>query len=356
MTVFCYGPGSFLFYDISGYLLFAVLFVVLFAIMMALSFSAVRHADHLAELLGEPYGTLIMTLSVITIEVSLISAIMLGGEAAPTLARDTMLAVLMIVMNGVVGVVLLVGGFRHWEQVFNLRGANAFLTVLVTLATMSLIMPKFTVSTQDPSLTETQSLLFAAITIVLYATFLTMQTSRHRSFFVEPEPDQAVAGERTQDHLSGELSKSVPYHAAFLVLTLVPAVLLSKKLAVLVDFGIESWSLPVAIGGLLIASLVLAPETLAAINSARKNHLQRAVNICLGSALATIGLTVPAALAISIVIHQPIQLGVSNTDLVLLLLTMLVSVLTFGSGRTNMLQGAVHVVIFLVYVVLIFDS
>ena len=218
LTLFCYGPGSNLFYGISSYLLFAVLFLLMFVVMMALSFSAVRHADHLAELLGEPYGTLILTLAVITIEVSLISAIMLGGEAAPTLARDTMMAVLMIVMNGVVGIVLIVGGFRHWEQVHNLRGANAFLTVLVTLATMSLILPKFTVSTPDPSLTETQSILFGVITIVLYATFLTMQTSRHRAFFVQPEPDEAVASKRTHEHHLGEPSKSVSYHAVLLIL------------------------------------------------------------------------------------------------------------------------------------------
>lgn len=350
ITALAYGPGSFLFADVFGLPLFSGLFAVLFIVMLLLSFSAVRHADHLAELLGEPYGTLILTIAVITIEVALISAIMLSGNAAPTLARDTMMAVLMIVMNGVVGVVLLVGGFHHSEQEYNLRGAVAFLTVLVTLATMALILPNFTVSTPDPSLNRVQSELFAVITIVLYLTFLAIQTVRHRSFFVQPGKEDGDGGHHDQS--SGG---SVPYHAIMLVLTLVPAVLLSKKLAVLVDFGIATWSLPVALGGIVIASLVLAPETLAAFHSARQNYLQRAVNICLGSALATIGLTVPAVLAISIYSGEEIQLGLGNTDMTLLILTMFVSALTFGGVRTNMLQGAVHLVIFMVYLVLVFN-
>ncbi len=353
LAILLYGPAAYLFGDTFSLPIFLVLFVLLFCVMMAMSFSAVRHADHLADLLGEPLGTLILTIAVITIEVALISSIMLSGDAAPTLARDTMMAVLMIVMNGVVGVVLLVGGFHHREQEFNLRGANAFLTVLVTLATMSLILPKFTVSTSDASLNNTQSELFAVITIVLYATFLAMQTRRHRSFFVQPLAENASEGD-VKHHSHGE-ANSILFHAVLLVGILVPIVLLSKKMALLANFAVGTWQLPAALGGVLIASLVLAPEALAAFHSARENYLQRAVNICLGSALATIGLTVPAALAISVFINQPIQLGVTNTDLTLLLLTMFVSALTFGGGRTNMLQGAVHLVIFVVYIVLIFD-
>ena len=173
---------------------------------------------------------------------------------------------------------------------------------------------------------------------------------RHRSFFVQPGSEESEGGHH--DTVGG---RSVQYHALMLVLTLVPAVLLSKKLAVLVDFGIATWSLPVALGGIVIACLVLAPEALAAVHSARQNYLQRAVNICLGSALATIGLTVPAVLAISIFSSKEIQLGVGNTDMTLLILTMFVSALTFGGVRTNMLQGAVHLVIFVVDLVLIFN-
>ncbi|MEM6462266.1 MAG: calcium:proton antiporter [Pseudomonadota bacterium] len=350
VTAIAYGPGAFLFAGDFSLLMFVSLFVLVFMIMLLLSFSAVRHADHLAELLGEPYGTLILTIAVITIEVALISAIMLSGNAAPTLARDTMMAVLMIVMNGVVGMVLLIGGLRHSEQEYNLRGAVAFLTVLVTLATMTLILPNFTQSTPDPSLSRIQSEWFAFITIVLYATFLAIQTVRHRSFFMQPGNEET---ENTHERPS--VSAAVLYHAILLVLTLVPAVLLSKKMAVLVDFGLATWSLPIALGGIVIASLVLAPEALAALKSARQNYLQRAVNLCLGSALATIGLTVPAVLVISIFSGEEIQLGLGMTDMTLLILTMFVSALTFGGVRTNMLQGAVHLVIFVVYIVLIFN-
>lgn len=349
-TGLAYGPFAGLFSGGFTVPLFSVLFAILFCVMLLLSFSAVRHADHLAALLGEPYGTLILTIAVITIEVALISAIMLSGEANPALARDTMMAVLMIVLNGVVGLVLVVGGFYHREQAFNLQGARAFLTVLVTLATMTLILPNFTQSTPDPSLNRIQSEWFALITIALYVTFLAIQTMRHRSFFVQPDSETHDDGGH---HVTG--SRSVGFHAVLLVLTLVPAVLLSKKLAVLLEFGVGTWHLPAAIAGVIIACLVLAPEALAALASARQNLLQRAVNICLGSALATIGLTVPAALAISIYANHPLELGLSDTDMTLLVLTMFVSGLTFGGVRTNMLQGAVHLVIFGVYLVLIFN-
>lgn len=349
-TGLAYGPFADLFSGGFTVPLFSVLFAILFCVMLLLSFSAVRHADHLAALLGEPYGTLILTIAVITIEVALISAIMLSGEANPALARDTMMAVLMIVLNGVVGLVLVVGGFYHREQAFNLQGARAFLTVLVTLATMTLILPNFTQSTPDPSLNRIQSEWFALITIALYVTFLAIQTMRHRSFFVQPDSETHDDGGH---HVTG--SRSVGFHAVLLVLTLVPAVLLSKKLAVLLEFGVGTWHLPAAIAGVIIACLVLAPEALAALASARQNLLQRAVNICLGSALATIGLTVPAALAISIYANHPLELGLSDTDMTLLVLTMFVSGLTFGGVRTNMLQGAVHLVIFGVYLVLIFN-
>ncbi len=351
VTALSYGPGAWLFAGVFTPTLYSILFTILFVTMLLLSFAAVRHADHLAALLGEPYGTLILTIAVITIEVALISAIMLSGESNPALARDTMMAVLMIVLNGVVGLVLVVGGFYHSEQEFNLRGARAFLAVLVTLATMTLILPKFTQSTPDPSLNRIQSEWFALITIVLYVTFLAMQTMRHRSFFVQPGAEEGDGD--GHHHMTG--SRSVGYHAVLLVMTLVPAVLLSKKLAILVEFGVTSWALPAALGGIVIAALVLAPEALAALASARQNYLQRAVNICLGSGLATIGLTVPAALAISIYANQDLVLGLSDTDMTLLILTMFVSGLTFGGVRTNMLQGAVHLVIFVVYLVLVFN-
>lgn len=335
----------------------AGLFVWIFAAMLWCAFGVVRHADGLAELLGEPYGTLILTLAVTAIEVALMAAIMLAGEDNPTLARDTMMAVIMIVLNGVVGTALLIGGLKHGEQEFNLQGARTFLAVLIPLATMALILPRFTKSTADPTLTPLQEILFAAITIALYATFLATQTRRHRAFFVQPgETDSALGPDHGGDHgpTHGK-PRSIPWHAVLLVLTLLPIILLSEKLAALVEFGVARLAAPEALGGVLVAVLVLSPEGLAALGAARANRIQRSVNICLGSALATIGLTVPAVLAISVVTGHPIVLGLGDTEIVMLVLTLLLSMLTFGAVRTNMLQGAVHLVIFVVYVVLVFN-
>jgi Ca2+:H+ antiporter len=352
--------------DLSNVLGAAALFAWIFAVMMWCAFGVVRHADCLADLLGEPYGTLILTLAVISIEVALISAIMLTGASNPALARDTMLAVIMIVLNGMVGVALLIGGLRHGEQAFNLRGAHAFLAVIIPLATISLILPSFTTSTADPTLTPMQKLLFATMTIALYATFLAIQTVRHRGFFIQPASDGGNGGAGGTDGDGGGARegdgahthlkpRSVPYHAVFLVLTMLPIVLLSKKLAVLVDHGMATLGAPAALGGVLIAILVLTPEGLAAFSAALSNKLQRSVNICLGSALATIGLTVPAVLAIDLITGMDVVLGLEGTDMVLLVLTLVVSMLTFGGVRTNSLQGAVHLVVFLVYLVLIFN-
>lgn len=353
-TAVLYTVGAGWFYDLSDPLIFAGFFVWIFGVMAWSAFAAVRHADCLAELLGEPYGTLILTISVISIEVSVISAVMLAGDAGPTLARDTMLAVMMIVLNGMVGVSLLIGGFYYREQDYNLPGARAFLAVLITLATVALILPRFTISTADASLTARQSVLLSLVTVVLYGAFLAIQTIRHSGFFMEATIDGTLQPEHGKHHETLQ-PRSVPYHAALLVLTLVPIVLLSKKLAILVDEGIFVLNAPLALGGILIAFLVLAPEGLAAFRAAAMNHLQRAVNICLGSALATISLTVPAIVAIGLLTGTHVVLGLDSTEMVLLVLTLVLSVMTFGGTRTSILQGAVHLVVFFVYLILIFD-
>lgn len=353
-TAILYTVGADWFYDLSNPLIFAGLFVWIFGVMAWSAFAAVRHADCLAELLGEPYGTLILTISVISIEVSVISAVMLGGSADASLARDTMMAVMMIVLNGMVGVSLLIGGLRYREQDYNLPGARAFLAVLITLATVALILPRFTISTPDASLTSRQAVLLSAVTVVLYVAFLVIQTVRHTGFFMEPKVGGAEPSELGKHHEDLEV-RSVPYHAVFLVLTLIPIVLLSKKLAVLVDEGIVALSAPMALGGILIALLVLAPEGLAAFRAAAMNHLQRAVNICLGSALATISLTVPAIVTIGLITDTHVVLGLDPAETVILLLTLALSVMTFSGTRTNVLQGMVHLVVFCVYLILIFD-
>jgi Ca2+:H+ antiporter len=340
--------------DLQNHALTVLLFLWLFGTMMWCAFGVVRHAEAVAEKLGEPYGTLVLTLSVITIEVALLASIMLHGENNPTLARDAMFATLMIVLNGMVGAALLMGALRYWEQEYNLEGARAFLVIIAALAVFALIIPNYTETEPDPSQSPLKALMFVSITVLFYVVFLVIQTVRHRAFFAEPKDNHKGSTERAQPRPS-EPSGSLGFHVVMLLLTLAPVVLLSEFLAVIVDFGIEDLNLPAPLGGVMIAILVLAPEGLTAFHAALANHLQRAVNVCLGSALATIGLTIPAVLIIGLVTGREVHLGLTEVETVLLLLTLFVSGLTFAGGRTNVLQGVVHLLLFVVYVALIFS-
>jgi Ca2+:H+ antiporter len=329
----------------------AGLFVWLFAVIMWCAVGVMRHAEVLAHRLGEPSGALILTLSAVTIEVSIIAVIMLVGEQNPHLARDTMFAILMIILGGLVGTALLAGGLRHRVQSYNLEGARSFLVVLLPLATITLILPSYTVSTADPTLTLLQGALFGAFTLLLYGVFLVMQTRRHRDFFQAPEEARATAEPILHNPEIAE--HSTAYHVLLLILTLVPIPLLAHEFAVIVEFGIFALDLPPAIAGVLVATLVLTPEGLSAIRAALDNQMQRAVNLLLGSALSTIGLTVPVVLIISLVTGQRIVLGLEEEDSLLLILTLLVGSLTFSGARTDMLKGAVHILLFAVFIVLI---
>lgn len=331
----------------------ALMFGWLFATILWAAMKVVHHADCLAVQLGEPYGTLILTLSVISIEVLMISALMLSGSNNPTLARDTMFAVIMIVLNGMVGITLLLGALRHYEQRYNLQGANAYLSVIVPLAMLSMLLPNLTVSTSTPTLTGLQSAFLIFMSIGLYGTFLAIQTSRHRGYF----QDQRASDETAEPAIHhGPTPGPVPLHALLLLAYLVPVVLLAKKLAMPIDYGIEVMGLPATLGGFIVAALVLTPEAVGAIRAAMSNHLQRAVNIFLGSVLATIGLTVPAVLGISLVTGRTVELGLQGADPIMLVTTLLTAVVTFSAQRTYLLLGVVHLILFLAYLMLIFQG
>ncbi len=340
----------------------ALLAFWLFGVVLWAAFGVVRHADALAIKLGEPLGTLVLTLAVVGIEVSLISAIMLTGADAPTMARDTMMAVVMIVLGGLTGASLLIGGLTHGEQDYSLPGARAYLGVLVPLAVFALVLPDFTSSTDTPTFTPVQAGFFGFITLLLYGIFLAIQTVRHKNYFEQPvqEIDTATESEETQvlpkphSHGHGPLY-STTYHSVLLLLTLLPIVLLSERIAMLVDFGIVQVGAPVALGGVIIALIVLTPESMAALAAARANQLQRSVNLLLGSALSTIGLTLPAVITVSLITGATLQLGLEMAQMVLLLLTLVVCLMTFSGTRTNVLQGAVHIVLFLAFLLLIFS-
>ena len=323
----------------------------LFALLITASLSVVRHADALAHRLGEPLGTLVLTLSVIAIEVTSISAVMVHGQNNPTLVRDTLFAVIMIVLNGMVGLSLFFGGWVHREQHYNLQGANAYLSVIVPLAVLSLILPDFTRTTPGPTLSVYQELFLAAVCVGLYAIFLAIQTGRHRAYFDPANGTVKGSGVAPPAHRGSAWPS-----ALFVIAYLVPVIYMAELLAHPIDYLIETLHAPVALGGVIIAVLVAAPEALSAIKASLANEMQRSVNISLGSVLSTIGLTIPAMLLISQFIGRPFVLGLEHTDIVLLLLTLFSSSVTFASGRSTVLQGCVHLLLFLVYLLLIFQD
>src|SRR6478752_2870105 len=325
-------------------------FVWLFAVILWSATCVVRHADCLAIKLGEPYGTLILTLSAISIEVVMISTAMLHGANNPTLGRDAVFAVIMIALNGLVGLALLVGGLRHGEQYYNLQGVNSYLNVIMTLAVLGLVLPVFTTSTGGPAFSTEQSIFLVATSLLLFGIFLLIQTVRHRYYFLESK-DTVVEGEPAHNSLK---VRSITFHATTLLLYLLAVILLAEKFAIPLDNSIEQFHMPQEFGGAIIAVLVLSPEGLGAIRASVHNQLQRSINILLGSVLATIGLTIPAVLTIGLITKRTVTLGVQGGNLPLLLLTLAVSVVTFTSRKTNVLQGCIHLLLFAVFVLLIF--
>jgi Ca2+:H+ antiporter len=320
-------------------------FAWLFGIILWSAFAVVRHAEALAEILGEPFGTLILTFAITAIEVMMIAAVMLTGPAVSTLARDTMFAVIMIVFNGMAGLALVLGGLRYHEQTYNLQGANAFLAVTIPLAVLGLVLPNFT-EAPGPTLSTVHEVFLVVMSLALYAVFLTIQTLRHRRYFVSAE-DEVDRGPGTPD------LRPAYYHGTLLVLYIVPIILLSKSIALPIDYGVYKAGAPAALVGFIVAALILSPESLGAVRAALANQIQRSINLLLGSVLASISLTIPAVLLIAIVTGRTVILGLDPVDMVMLLLTLGMTVLTYGSGRTNILLGAVHLLLFFTYLVLL---
>lgn len=319
---------------------------VIAAILAASVLSAVHHAEVIAHKLGEPLGTLTLALAVTVIEVGLIVSLMSGaGDGAASLARDTVIAAVMIILNGLVGICLLIGGLRHHEQPFQQAGVSAALATLCALTVLSLVLPNHTVSEPGPVYAPAQLAFVAIVSLILYGTFVTVQTVRHRDYFLPPKHlarDEEI-------HAEPPSRTATLVSALVLVAALGAVVLLAKSLSTPVENAVAAAGAPRAAVGVIIAMLVLLPESVAAVRAALANRIQTSLNLALGSALATIGLTIPAVAALSLIAGLPITLGLSDKGTVLLLLTLLVSVLSLGNGRTTILQGVVHLVIFGVY-------
>ena len=315
------------------------------AALIAAVFAAVYHAEVVAHRTGEPFGTLVLAVAVTVIEVALIVSIMAAapGEKAG-LARDTVFAAVMIVCNGIVGVCLLWGGARHHEQGFQVHGASAALAVLAALTMLTLILPNFATTVPGPLFSTSQLVFVAIVSLVLYGSFVFIQTVRHRDYFLPGDHD---GGEEA--HAPPPSGTTTAISAGLLLAALVAVVGLAKALTPALEIGLDRLAVPKAVVGIVIAALVLLPEGLAALRAAWANRLQTSLNLALGSALASIGLTIPAVAAVSIVLDKPIELGLGAREEVMLALTLLVGVITLGTGRTTVLQGIVHLVMFAIF-------
>jgi Ca2+:H+ antiporter len=304
-------------------------------------FAAVYHAEVVAHRVGEPFGTLVLAVAVTVIEVALIVSIMVeGGADKAGLARDTVFAAVMITCSGIVGLCLLAGGVRHHVQGFQFQGALSALAVLAPLTVLTLIVPNVTVSAPGAAFNVPQLVFAAIVSLLLYGAFVFVQTIRHRDYFLPPEIGDEEA------HAAPPSTRATLVSLGLLIVSLIAVVGLAKALSPTLEGLVLRAGAPKAVVGIIIAGLVLLPEGLAAYRAAQLDRLQTSMNLALGSALASIGLTVPAVAVVSILFGQPLQLGLGPKESVLLALTLLVSVITLGTGRTTVLQGVVHLSIF----------
>ena len=311
---------------------------------------AVHHAEVIAHKTGEPFGMLILSISVTIIEVSLIISMMLTehGESE-FIARDAVFATVMIVTNGVVGLCIFVGGLQHHEMSFRNEGTNSALGVLTALATFILVMPVVTVSTPGPDFTKSQ-LAFAGIaSFALYGAFLFFQTVSHRDYYL-PKAEEAKSDHNIHADKPSNLKTIISIFLLFLCL--VTVVGLAEALSPAIEAGVKAAGAPKTVVGIAIALLVLMPESFAAVRAAKANRLQSSLNLALGSALASIGLTIPTVAAIAIFFNLPLSLGISELNMVLMYLSFFIGALTLAIGRTTVLQGVVHLIIFFEYLFL----
>ena len=338
-----------------GLTLMSVYTGLVFIIMLGCVFAVNRHAEQLSEMLKEPFGTLILTLAVAAIEVSIMLKIMMTGDHNPSMLRDTVFATLMIMLNGMVGLSLVAGSWRHFEQTFNLRGALSYLHLIAPLSLILLVMPNRTISSPGPTLIPIQEIFLGLLCILVYLLFLFMQTTRHKELFDDLTTflnKHESKKTTTKDHPNKR--HAVLVSSTGLILAVTPIVLLADFLGDSINFGIETLKAPAELGGLIVAALVLIPEGLGAYRSAIRNHMQRAVNLCLGSALSTIALTVPAIMLADGLQNLTLVLGLSGSGTTLLIATLFTVLITLMNGRTTVLQGHVHLMLFAGYLFLIF--
>ncbi len=325
-----------------------VIFLIIFAVIIYAAFGVVHHAELLAYKFGEPYGTMILTLSAVTVEIIMIATMMLHGDADPSIARDTIFSTLMILLNGLTGLVMLIGGIKYGVQKYNIKSTNSFFSMIIGIVGIGLFLP-LAIPLERSTFYET-FLIF--VCILLYIFFLRMQSKEHSYYFKFDDAQKHVSDE--DEHFSDKKNISTIYNFTMLLATIAAISILAESLSIFVDDGINKLHLPSGAAGLLIAIIIVSPEALTAIRAGLHNDMQRVVNISLGSMLSTVSLTIPAVLIVGLLINQDVQLGLTPIQSTMVITSLLVGMLSSKDGDSNALQGFIHFMLFITFVFLIF--
>ena len=350
---------------ITGTIALGTFLVLLFTIIGA-AFGVVKEADELAHKLGEPYGTLILTLSIVSIEVILIAAVMLGPGENPTIGKDSIFSVMMIIMNLVIGLCILLGGLKFGEQEYNAQGTLSYMGMIIMLGGIGLLLPNFIQGAGGGQFSTTQAVVLAGLVIVLYGFFLLLQMKRYKHLYIQPKvgnmeipyvqhqevEEKAETGSTVSETVN---KKEIWVRTLILFGMILPIVLLSHNMAVVVDYGIKAANLPPLLGGVLIAIIVFTPESMTAVKAALNNEFQRAINLCHGAFVSTVGLTIPAVLIVGLLTGKTVLFGMTPTETLLFIVTLLLSLMTFIGKRTTPIMGLMHLTLFAVFMLLIFN-
>lgn len=334
-------------------LLTGLLFILVFSVIIYAAMGVVHHAEQLAHKLGEPYGTMILTLSAVTVEVIMVATMMFHADSDPTLARNTIFSTVMILFNGLIGLCMLLGGFKFGEQKYNLKSSNSFFSMIFCIVGAGLFIPIII----SPESLNHYYIFLIILELLLYIFFIRMQSKEHNYYFIfQTGVFQKDVGEKKAEEISDSARKQIKgfYHTAMLILTITAISFLAETLSIVIDDGVDKLHWPAEVAGLVVALIIVSPEGLTAIRAGLKNDMQRVVNISLGSVLSTISLTIPVVLLIGIFTHREIILAVSPDQAVLIVISLLVGMLSYKDGETNALQGLIHLMLFVTFVVLIF--
>ncbi|MCY4781392.1 hypothetical protein ORI89_17165 [Sphingobacterium sp. UT-1RO-CII-1] len=337
-------------------------FIALLTTIIIASFGVVQQADELAHKLGEPYGTLILTLSIVSIEVVLISAVMLGPTETPTIGKDSIFSVMMIIMNLVIGLCILVGGLKYGEQEYNAQGSISYHGMIILLSGISMLLPNFITGAGNAIFSTVQAMTITTLIIIIYTFFLRYQMISYSHLYVQPKTGsmEILYTEKASYNKDGNDKKKVNIkeiwlRTIILLAMILPIVLLSHNLATYVDHGIQSLGLPLSLGGVLIAIIVFTPESITAVKAAMNNEFQRVINLCHGAFVSTVGLTVPAVLIIGLISGKTVMFGLSSSETILFVITLLLSLMNFLGKRTVPLTGLMHLALFVIFILLLFN-